>query len=153
MQYMQAHGNSPGPTHRPTLTGALSGSLGAAALLLVQYFSTAINRQADSIGVGLLPMGAMITSVCIVAGIIYGAVFRRAANDASGGWLFGISYGFFIWTVGPVTVWQFVTGRPLATGPPAIGILLSHLAYGLVLGGIYPFVNRFTQGKMRPKDL
>src|SRR5215213_6248366 len=149
MQYMQAHGNSPGPTHRPILTGAIGGLLGAIASLVVQYLTSALRYEADSVGVSLWLVAAMIAVVCAAGGIIYGAVFKRAANDASGGWLFGISYGFFIWMVGPVTVWQWVVGKPLAVGTPAIGILASHLIYGLLLGGLYPFINRLTQSKMK----
>ena len=151
MQYMRAHGNSPGPTHRPRLTGALSGLLAAIAALLFQYMTAALSHLSDSVGFGIWAMAVVIACVCTVAGVIYGAVFKRAANDTSGGWLFGISYGFFIWMIGPVTAWRLYAGRPLATGEAAIGILLSHLAYGLVLGAVYPFINRLTEGKLNDR--
>jgi uncharacterized membrane protein len=149
MQYMQAHGNSPGPTHRPRLTGAISGLLAFIPSMFIQYLTAALSDLADSVGINEGSMTATIAAVAVIAGIIYAAVFKRAANDPVGGWLLGISYGFLIWTAGPVTAWQLAVGRPLAAGPAAIGLLLSHLAYGLVLGVAYPFVNRLTQSKMR----
>jgi hypothetical protein len=85
----------------------------------------------------------------IVAGAIYGRVFSRAANDPDGGWLFGISYGFLIWMVGPVTLLQWIFGRPLALGVAAIGMLAAHLIYGLALGLLFPVVHHLIQSELR----
>ena len=65
------------------------------------------------------------------------------------GRLFGISYGFFIWMVGPVTVLQWLIDRPLALGVAAMGILGAHLVYGLVLGLLFPSVHRLLQCELR----
>jgi hypothetical protein len=72
-----------------------------------------------------------------VAGALYGALFGRAASDPRGGWLFGISYGFLLWMLGPVGVLQTTLGRPLATGVAAMGILGGNLLSGLVLGLLF----------------
>jgi hypothetical protein len=69
-----------------------------------------------------------------LAGALYGGVFRRAASDRRGGWLFGISYGFLLWMLGPIALLQTVLGHPLATGTAAMGILGANLLSGLVLG-------------------
>jgi peptidoglycan/LPS O-acetylase OafA/YrhL len=72
--------------------------------------------------------------VATLAGALYGGVFQRAASDRNGGWLFGISYGFLLWMLGPIALLQAVVGHPLATGTAAMGILGASLLSGLVLG-------------------
>jgi hypothetical protein len=79
--------------------------------------------------------------LCIVAaslaGALYGGVFQGAASDRRGGWLFGISYGFLLWMLGPIALVQTVLGRPLATGTAAMGMLAAHLIFGLGLGLLF----------------
>jgi hypothetical protein len=75
-------------------------------------------------------------------------VFQRAAGDRRGGWLFGISYGFLLWMLGPITFLQILLGRPLATGGAAMGILVANLLAGLVLGLIFPWVHQWVRGFM-----
>jgi hypothetical protein len=149
MQYMRAHGNIPGPTQRPYLTGAVSGMLASAPSILVRYLSGALLSEADALGSNLWIAVAFDVSVLVLAGMIYAAIFKRAANDTRGGWMFGASFGFLIWMIGPVTIWQWTTGRALATGTPAMGIFGAQVIYGLALGGLFPFVNRALQTKMR----
>jgi hypothetical protein len=147
MQYMRAHGNAPGPTHRPYLTGVVSGALAAVPNLLFQNWTGALTAVTESISVGLWKAVVVNVLILVIAGVIYAAIFRRAANDTGGGWLFGISYGFLTWVVGPVAIWQWTTGEPLAIGTAAMGLFGAHLVYGLVLGGLYPYINRLLQSK------
>jgi hypothetical protein len=78
----------------------------------------------------------------VAAGALYGRLFMRAANDRRGGWLFGISYGFLLWMIGPATVIQWLLHKPLALGTAAQAIFLAHLAYGLALGVLFPLIHR-----------
>lgn len=149
IQYMRAHGNSPGPTHRPVATGLISGFTAALPSVAVRYWTGALASEASGLGVSWVTMTAIGIVILAAAGVIYSAIFQRAANDRRGGWLFGISYGFLIWMVGPVTIWQWAMGEPLATGTAAMGLLGAQLVYGLALGGIYPLVNRRTQTRMK----
>ena len=71
------------------------------------------------------------------AGVLYGAIFRRAANDRHGGWLFGVSYGFLFWLILSGTLLRWRMSEPIAVGEAAIGIFTAHLIYGLALGILF----------------
>jgi hypothetical protein len=68
----------------------------------------------------------------------------------AGGWLFGSGYGFLIWMLGPSTIMEWITGRPIAVGTAAIGLFAAVVVYGLVLGSVFPLINRLLQKKMAP---
>lgn len=149
MQYMRAHGNSPGPTHRPRLTGALAGLLAAVPCLIIGYLTGALSGESERLGVDVWAAVVLDTLILAVAGVVYAEIFKRAANDASGGWLFGACFGFLIWMVGPVTLWRWAAGEPMARGTAAMGLFGAQLVYGLVLGGVFPFINRLLQTRMK----
>lgn len=149
MQYMRAHGNTPGPTHRPYLTGAISGALAGVLALAIKYVSTALASEAANFGFTLWTAVAIDITFFVLSGVIYAAIFRRAANDHSGGWLFGSSFGFLIWMLGPVAIWQLTTGTQLAAGRSAIGLFVAQILYGTALGGIYPYIHQAVQSRMR----
>src|SRR5215216_2853309 len=142
---MRAHGNTPGPTQRPILAGAATGALAEVPAVLMLWWSGALSSATQSLSLSMWITLALHFLIMIVAGAIYGRVFSRAANDPRGGWLFGISYGFLIWMIGPVTILQWTLGQPIALGVAAIGILAAHLIYGLSLGLLFPWIHRFFQ--------
>jgi hypothetical protein len=150
--FLIAHGQDPGPTQRPTTAGALCGILAPAAALppLAHFGSLQVEAEilnlseASTIGIGLLVMS--------LAGAGYGLLFRRAANDPHGGWLFGMAYGFFLWAAGAVMILPLVSGGSVPAGRAAIGILLALLAWGTVLGALFPAIHRrlhVTAGSFR----
>jgi hypothetical protein len=145
IQYMRAHGNTPGPTQRPILAGAATGSVAEIPAVLLLWWSGALVSASQSLSLSTWMALALHFLATIVAGAIYGRVFSRAANDPRGGWLFGISYGFLLWMIGPVTVLQWTLGRPLAVGVAAMGILGAYLAYGLSLGLLFPWIHNLFQ--------
>ncbi len=51
-------------------------------------------------GHGLLGALWLHVGLVLLAGVLYGQMFQRAANDRHGGWLFGLAYGFLIWRPG-----------------------------------------------------
>ena len=152
IQYMRAHGNAAGPTHRPLLTGLLSGILAAVPAIAVRYFSGALASEASTLGLGISTAVLIDTAIFTISGLVYALIFQRAANEMCSGWLLGISFGFLTWVVGPVTLWNWTAGTPLATGTAAIGLFASHLAFGLTLGAIYPLVNRVTQSELKNSE-
>ena len=81
----------------------------------------------------------------VLGGIGYGILFRRGANDAAGGWLFGMAYGFLLWMVVAVPLLQWLPPEPLIEGVPAAGLFLGHLLWGFVLGLGFKFVHRPLQ--------
>src|SRR5688572_24826648 len=127
--FIRAHGYLPGPTQRPVAAGLVSGSAAAAASLPLMWLSGALSRGA---GVGGWLSTAVLATALVGAGALYGRVFMRAANDRRGGWLFGISYGFLLWMLGPATVVQWLLGRPVLVGGTSQGFFAAHLAYGVV---------------------
>ena len=148
MQYMRAHGNAPGPTQRPFVAGAVTGFLAEIPAVFMLWWSGALISATQSLSLRTWVTLLLHSGAAIIAGAIYGRVFSRAANDPQGGWLFGISYGFLIWMIGPVTLLQWTLGRPLALGVAAMGILAAHLAYGLTLGLLFPAIHHFLHSEL-----
>src|SRR5689334_9725217 len=147
-QYMRAHGNTPGPTQRPIWAGAITGFVAEIPAAVMLWWSGALATATEALGLPMWLTLILHLIAAIIGGAIYGRVFSRAANDPRGGWLFGISYGFLIWMIGPVTVVQWVLGRPLALGAAAQGILGAWLAYGLALGLLFPWIHRLLQSEL-----
>ncbi|HYJ92362.1 MAG TPA: hypothetical protein VEV84_13710, partial [Pyrinomonadaceae bacterium] len=75
-------------------------------------------------------------------------VFKRAANDFHGGWLFGASFGFLLWMIAPVALWQLFTGQPIVVGGAAMGLFGAHVLYGIALGLIFPWIHTLIQTKL-----
>ena len=148
LQYMRAHGNTAGPTQRPLSTGAVSAIVAFIPFEIILQLSGA--RKAIAAGFGISVWTSMVISatVMIVAGLVYAAVFKRAANDRRGGWLFGASFGFFLWTIAPITIWQLLVARPMAVGTAAMGLFGAHVVYGVALGTVFPWIHSVIQSRM-----
>jgi hypothetical protein len=146
IQYMRAHGNTPGPTQRPVLAGAVTGALAEIPAVLLLWWSGAFASASQSLSLSLYGTFPLLLLIMVITGVIYGRVFSRAANDPRGGWLFGISFGFLIWMIGPVTFLQWWCQCPLALEVAAMGILGAHLVYGLFLGLLFPWIHKLLQG-------
>src|SRR5438045_2600415 len=116
MPFMRAHGHTPGPTQRPKLAGVLTGAVAQFAALAAFLVSGAMDSLVHALGTTLWPAVLLQSAVAAAAGALYGAVFGRAANDREGGWLFGISYGFLLWMLGPVTVFRVLQEKYVARG-------------------------------------
>ena len=152
MPYLRAHGNAAGPTQRPVLAGALAGLVAGLAATPLLLAAGALASSARA--VGLLP-GAVLALhalISLVAGVLYGRVFQRSADDRCGGWIFGLSYGFLLWMLGPVTIVHRLFGRPLAVGPAAMTLLGLNLVYGLALGLTYPWIHHWLQPSLEEQD-
>jgi hypothetical protein len=148
IQYMRAHGNTPGPTQRPIWAGAITGFVAEVPAAVMLWWSGALATATEALAIPMSLTVVLHLAAAIIGGAIYGRVFSRAANDPRGGWLFGISYGFLIWMIGPVTILQWSLRRPLVIGTAAMGVLGAHLIYGLALGLLYPGIHRLLQTKV-----
>jgi hypothetical protein len=129
--------------------GLVAGIFGLALGLPLLWRSGALGSLARSLGQPLWPVIAAYVALMAGAGALYGRIFMRAANDGRGGWLFGISYGFLLWMLGPVTLLQWVLARPVVVGGDSRGLFAAHLLYGLVLGLLFPAVHRLVQRHTR----
>jgi hypothetical protein len=140
--FLGAHGYDPGPTQRPLATGAISGVLATApAIALLAAFGS-LEVEARILGISVLATVGAGWIVMAAAGAAYARLFGRAANDVRGGWLFGMAYGFVLWSAGAVMVLPLASGGRAPGGEAAIGVLLSLLAWGAALGALVPFVHR-----------
>jgi hypothetical protein len=147
MQFMRAHGNTPGPTQRPIAAGAISAVFAAVPAAFVLWISGALNSLSEAFAVSFqLVLILYVVSMSVIGGL-YGRVFSRAANDPRAGWLFGISYGFLIWMLGPVMALQLIRHQPVAIGGAALGLLGAHLIFGVALGLSFPSVHKLLQRK------
>ena len=88
IQYMRAHGNAPGPTQRPILSGAVSGFISEIPGVAILWWSGALQSGERSLGLRLWLLLLLHACATIVCGALYGRVFSRAANDPRGGWEF-----------------------------------------------------------------
>jgi hypothetical protein len=149
MQYMRAHGNTPGPTQRPTTAGGIAGAFAALPAVALLWLAGAVASLAQSLVLSTWVVLALQVGMMALAGALYGRIFSRAANDRQGGWLFGISYGFLLWMLGPATLFQWLTGHPLAVGTAAMALFGGHIIYGLVLGLLFPLIHQVIQREAR----
>lgn len=142
LRMLQAHGLDAGPTQRPLLAGAAAGAVAAVPAIAVLVPFGSLDALSQSAGaspvIASLACGALMTA----GGVLYGWLFRRAANDPRGGWLFGLSFGFVLWMVGPIPLLQWLPKQPILLGYPSAGLLLGQLLWGLVLGAVFPVVHR-----------
>jgi hypothetical protein len=148
MQYLRAHGNTAGPTQRPLNTGLISAVLAFLPYESMMQFTGARVSIARGFGIDIWTSIVINAIVMVAAGLIYAAVFKRAANDRRGGWLFGASFGFVLWTIAPVTVWQVASSRAVAVGTAAMGLFGAHVIFGLALGLVFPWIHLLIQKKL-----
>ena len=143
--FLTAHGFDPGPTQRPLLTGGISGAVATLPAVGVLAAFGSLEVEAKILG---MPVPLTLAAGCAVmalAGVVYGGLFRRGANDRWGGWLFGMAFGFLLWTAGAVMVLPLASGGFAPGGEAAIGVFLSLVVWGAALGGVVPFVHRRLQ--------
>jgi hypothetical protein len=145
MSLWQLLARDPEPLQRPRLAGAIVGIGGAVAVSALVWWTGSADPPARAIGIAPLLLVLLSIASMGIAGAVYGAVFQRSGNDRRGGWLFGLSWGFLTWALGPITLCQWALRRPVADGWPAAILLGAHLLWGLLLGVAFPLVQRQIQ--------
>jgi hypothetical protein len=139
--FLGAHGYDPGPTQRPLLAGAISGVAATLPAVAILYALGSLRVEAGILGISELKTIAAGLPLMAAAGAVYGRLFGRAANDARGGWLFGMSFGFALWAAGAVMVIPLISGGLAPAGKAAVGVFLSLVAWGAALGTVHPFIH------------
>lgn len=143
--FLSAHGYDPGPTQRPLLSGAVAGLLATApAIALLAAFGS-LQVEARILGLGIAGTLFAGWPLMAAAGAVYARLFGRAANDPSGGWLFGMAFGFVVWAAGAVLVLPIASGGRAPAGTAALGVFLALVAWGAALGALTPLVHRPLQ--------
>jgi hypothetical protein len=116
----------------------VGGVLFAVVLTLVG----ALPKVARIVGAHSSSVGLVVHFVvAAVIGVSYAVLFRRLSFDVLSGVGWGVSYGFFWWVLGDLTLLPLLSGGALhwdagdlATEFPS---LVGHLAYGAALGAVY----------------
>jgi hypothetical protein len=140
--FSAAHGDDPGPTQRPLVAGAISGAIATVPAIAILFEFGSLGVEAHILGLSNLETIGAGLPMMAIAGAVYSRLFGRAANDARGGWLFGMAFGFALWAAGAVMVLPLVSDGAAPAGKAAIGVFLSLVAWGAAVGAIHPFVHR-----------
>lgn len=133
-------GSDPGPLQRPRLAGAIGAGLAALPAAALVWLTGSARMPAQVIGLSEPLLVLLSIAGLAISGGIYGSIFLRAANDRRGGWIFGLGWGFLTWALGPITLFQWLLGRPVAVGRHAAFLLFAHLLWGLIFGVVFPLV-------------
>ena len=90
--------------------------------------------RADNAAAGVLVHAV----VSVIWGAVYGLLFRRQTYGIGSAVGWGVAYGFFLWVVGPNTLFAVLTGHTpdwsAASAAPRMASMVGHLVYGAVLG-------------------
>jgi hypothetical protein len=128
------------------MAGAISGVLATIAAGAMFVAFGVLRVAADGVlRLPLLTTAALMLAAFTLGGLLYGAIFRRAANDRRAGWLLGISYGFVLWIAAPIVVLPVVRSQAMAGGMAATGIFVGFLSWGLAVGLLFPYVHKPLQ--------
>lgn len=146
--FLGAHGYDPGPTQRPLLSGAISGIIATAPAIALLHAFGSLEVEARILGASIAVTLGAGWVVMALAGAAYARLFGRAANDAGGGWLFGMAFGFALWAAGAVMVLPLASGGEAPAGTAALGVFVSLVLWGAVLGAVQPLVHRPLHEKL-----
>ncbi len=90
--------------------------------------------RADNAAVGVF----VHALVSVIWGAVYGLLFRRQTYGTGSAVGWGVAFGFFLWVVGPNTLFAVLTGHTpdwsADSTAPRTASLVGHLVYGAVLG-------------------
>lgn len=77
----------------------------------------------------------------MIIGVSYAVLFRRCSFDLLSGIGWGVSYSFFWWVLGDLTLLPALSGGTIRWDAAAIAAgfpsLVGHLGYGAALGAVY----------------
>jgi uncharacterized membrane protein YagU involved in acid resistance len=122
--------------------GALAGLVGGLLFTLVMVQIGFLPSVASLIGSSSALTGFFVHLIIAdIIGASYGLLFRRQSYDIGSALGWGVSYGFFWWILGPLTLMPILLGAsPQWTVGAAVGVfpsLVGHLAYGAGVGIVY----------------
>ncbi len=122
--------------------GALAGLVGGVAFTLVMVQIGFVPAAAGLVGSRSMLAGLLVQLVIAdIIGMSYGLLFRRQSYDVGSALGWGISYGFFWWVLGPLTLMPALLGAvpqwSVEAAAALFGSLVGHLAYGAGLGVVF----------------
>jgi uncharacterized membrane protein YagU involved in acid resistance len=122
--------------------GALGGLVGGLLFTLVMVRIGFLSSVASLIGSASALTGFVVHMVIAdIIGASYGLLYRRQSYDIGSALGWGVSYGFFWWILGPLTLMPILLGAsPRWAVEVAAGTfpsLVGHLGYGAAVGIVY----------------
>jgi hypothetical protein len=123
---------------RGTLAGLVGGLLFTVVMVQVGFLPIVASIVGST-----SPLTGFVVHLVIsdLIGIGYGLLFSRRSYDVGSALGWGVSYGFFWWILGPLTILPVLLGTtPQWTVEVATGLfasLVGHLAYGAGLGLVF----------------
>lgn len=130
---------------RVAVYGALAGLVGGVLFGLVWRAVDVLTSVAKLVGAGGDTAGWVVHLLIAQGiGVSYALLFRGRGYDLVSGVGWGLSYGFFWWVFGGLTLMPAVLGVPLWWTAPTIAAdfasLIGHLAYGGALGAVHAWL-------------
>lgn len=124
-----------------------AGSVGGLLFTLVMAQSGFLSTVARLVGSSAPLVGFLVhLAISVGIGVSYGLLFRRQSYSLATGLGWGVSYGFFWWLVGPLTVLPMMLGAgpqwSAEAAASTFASLVGHLAYGAGLGAVYHLLER-----------
>ncbi len=119
--------------------GIVAGTIGGLLFTVVMVQLGFLPIVASLIG-STSPLTGSIVHLVIsdLIGISYSLLFQRQSYDIGSALGWGVSYGFFWWILGPLTLMPILLGAPpqwtIEAAAGALGSLIGHLIYGAGLG-------------------
>jgi uncharacterized membrane protein YagU involved in acid resistance len=125
--------------------GALSGLVGGIIFGFVWGTVDVLPTVARLVGARGTVAGWIVHLIIAqLIGVSYAVLFRGRSYDLTSGLGWGLSYGFFWWTFGALTLLPVLLGQPPRWNATAIAAafpgLVGHLAYGGGLGAAYAWL-------------
>jgi uncharacterized membrane protein YagU involved in acid resistance len=125
--------------------GALSGLVGGIIFGVVWGTVDVLPTVARLVGARGAVAGWIVHLIIAqIIGVSYAVLFRGRSYDLASGLGWGLSYGFFWWVLGALTLLPVLLGQPPRWNPTAIATafpgLVGHLAYGGGLGAAYAWL-------------
>ncbi|VAW42772.1 hypothetical protein MNBD_CHLOROFLEXI01-3382 [hydrothermal vent metagenome] len=118
--------------------GTAAGLVGSLLFTVVMLQIGFLPTVASLIGSGSIWAGFILHMVfATLIGMSYGLLFNHQSYDLGSALGWGVSYGFFWWLLGPLTLMPLLLGQNLqwdaATIVSTFAALIGHLAYGAAL--------------------
>jgi uncharacterized membrane protein YagU involved in acid resistance len=121
--------------------GVLAGLAGGLLFTLVMAQVGFLPGVASLVGSASMVTGLIVhLIIASVVGVSYGLFFRFQSYDLGSALGWGVSYGFFWWVLGSLTLMPVLAGSPpqwtVSAAADAFPALVGHLVYGADLGAI-----------------
>ncbi|MEM7734228.1 MAG: hypothetical protein AAF267_00395 [Deinococcota bacterium] len=143
------------------LYGQLAGIVGGVLFTLVTIQAGMLRGTAQLLGMQSAGAGLFIhLIVAMIIGSSYGVLFERRETRLGSSIAWGLSYGFFWWLLGSLTLFPAFLRLPVDWSNDAVSAgyvsLVGHLLYGLALGVLFQVLSsrrRPAAPTLRGKDI